>query len=108
MTIDFSQAILDLQGKPIKTQEDEAELILTLERVAVSALLQPSKEETGEDKYKKYSFMRRIHGAKEPVELKSEEVSFIKKAIGDSLFTTLVVGQAWDLLEGKQAEAKAE
>jgi hypothetical protein len=108
MKVDFSQAILDLQGKPIKSKEDEVELTLTLERVAVSALLQPSKDETGEDKYKKYGFMKRIHEAKEPVELKSEEVSFIKKAIGDSAFTALVVGQAWDLLEGKQVEAKVE
>jgi hypothetical protein len=108
MRIDFSQPILDLQGKPIKTKEDEVELTLTLERVTVSALLQPSKEETGDEKYKKYGFMKRIHDAKEPVELKTDEISFIKKSIGSSAFTALVVGQAWDLLEGQQAEAKVE
>ncbi len=97
MKIDFSQVLTDLESKPIKTDEGE----LTLERVAVSALLQPAKDESGDTKYAKYKLIKAIHGATEPVELKAEEVSTIKAAIGSSSFTAIVTGQAWDLIEGK-------
>jgi hypothetical protein len=96
-TIDFSKALVDLKGEPLKTDEGE----LTLERVAVSALLQPAKDETGESKYKKYGLIKQIHGATEPVDLKSEDIASIKRAIGESSFTAMVTGQAWDMLEGQ-------
>jgi hypothetical protein len=96
--VDFSRALKDLKGEPIKTDEGE----LTLERVAVSSLLQPAKDETGDSKYKKYGIIKQIHGAAEPVELKSEDVSLVKRAIGESQFTAIVTGQAWDLLEGAE------
>jgi hypothetical protein len=95
--IDFSKVLTDLQGEPIKTDEGE----LTLERVAVSALLQPVKDETGDSKYTKYGLIKRIHGASEPVELKAEDIATVKRAIGESQFTAIVTGQAWDLIEGK-------
>lgn len=95
MKIDFRKVLNDFEGKPIKTDDGE----LTLERVAISALLQPAKDETGENKYKKYSLMKLIHGAKEAVELKAEDIAMVKKAIGDSSFTALVTGQAWELIE---------
>lgn len=96
MRIDFRQVLRDLHGEPIKMDDGE----LTLERVAVSALLQPVKDETGEGKYAKYKLIKAIHGATEPVELKAEDVSTIKAAIGSSSFTAIVTGQAWELIEG--------
>ena len=98
MKIDFSVVLKDLKGEAIKFDDGD----LTLERVAVSALLQPTKEETGETKYKKYGLIKKLHGAAEPVELKTEEVADIKKSIGESSFTAIVTGQAWDLLEGSK------
>jgi hypothetical protein len=95
--IDFSAVLKDLKSEEIKTDEGT----LTLERVAVSSLLQPVKDETGDSKYTKYKLIKRIHGATEPVELTAEEVSQVKKAIGESAFTAIVTGQAWDLIEGK-------
>jgi hypothetical protein len=97
MRIDFTKALTDLRGEFLK----DADGSLTLERVAVSALLQPAKDETGESKYKKYGLIKQIHGASEPVELKSEDVATIKRAIGESSFTAIVTGQAWDMIEGK-------
>lgn len=97
MKVDFSKALVDLKGDELKTDEGT----LTLERVAVSALLQPAKDETGESKYKKYGLIKQIHGTTEPVDMKSEDIASIKRAIGDSSFTAMVTGQAWDLLEGK-------
>jgi len=97
MKVDFSKALVDLKGESLKDADGD----LTLERVAVSALLQPAKDETGESKYKKYGLIKQIHGATEAVELKTEDVATIKKAIGESAFTAIVTGQAWDLIEGK-------
>lgn len=97
-SVDFTQVLQDLEGEPIKADEGRE---LTLERVAVSAMLQPVKDDDGDKKYKKYGLIKKIHGSKEPVNLKAEEVSTIKRAIGESGFTALIVGQAWDLLEGE-------
>ena len=99
MRIDFSQVLQDLNGTPIKTEDAS----LTLEQVAVSSLLQPAKDETGDTKYAKYKLIKAIHGATEPVELKAEEVSQVKRAIGESQFTALVTGQAWDLIESAKS-----
>jgi len=95
--VNFAAVLTDLKNEPLKDADGD----LTLERVAVSALLQPAKDETGETKYKKYGLIKQIHGAAEPVDLKSEDVATIKRAIGDSSFTAIVTGQAWDMIEGK-------
>jgi hypothetical protein len=101
-TIDFSAKICDLDGGdiPVKLAGDAVDA-LTLERVVVSALLQPSDKMSGDEKYTRYTLMRKLHGAQSPVDLTVDEVSLIKRIVGESQYTPLITGQAWDILEGK-------
>ena len=107
MRVDFTQVLVDLDGQDIEVDAAEgAKEKLTLERVAVSALLQGNgrEQQTGEDKYKRFKLMKQIHGATEPVEMPTEDVSLVKKAIGESGYTALVTGQSWDMIEHGKAE----
>jgi hypothetical protein len=97
--IDFTRPILDLSGKPIESDGQP----LTLEMVTVSSLLQPAKDPNGTDKYRRYTLIRMIHGATE-VDLKTDDIVYIKKLIGESPFTPIVTGQAYDMLENKAEE----
>lgn len=99
MQIDFRLPLLGLDGEALQADGQP----LTLERVVIIALLQPVDKMPGEEKYRRYDMMRRIHGAAGPVELTVEQVAYVKQAVGDSVFTALVVGQAWDMLEHPQS-----
>lgn len=102
MKVDFSGHVLDLEDKPILVQmETGTSEPLTLERVAVSSLLQMSDKLSGDEKYSRYTLMRKIHHKRAPVDLRAEDIATLKKVIGESQYTPLVTGQAWDLLEGK-------
>jgi hypothetical protein len=98
---DRFQQLSSLVNGFITSHADSGEDVpLILERVAVTALLQPVEKQDAHDKYKCYGLMKKIHGAQETVELNAEEIAFVKRAVGASHFTAIVVGQAWDLIEG--------
>jgi hypothetical protein len=99
MLIDFSQPLLDLDGNEIKTKEDD-KIPYTLKRTCVEALMAQYKDEgelSGTEKVKRYDLALAIYGSKEPLDLQSEDVAFIKQLIGKA-FSTLVVGQTWKML----------
>jgi hypothetical protein len=75
--------------------------VLTLERVSVTSLLSPVKDELPEDRFKTFEVMQKIHGRKRPVKLDEADIQVIKKAIGASSFIKLVMGQCWNLLSGR-------
>jgi len=71
-----------------------------LKDVCISALLAPDQKETDKEKYSDYELFQKIRDVKE-VDLKTNEIVRIKKKIG-LIYPALVLGQAWDLLEGKE------
>jgi len=94
--INFSVKLLKLEGGPIK---DDIGGDLTLGGAAKQALLVSEEGQKGEDKYNNYCLATKVADGGE-VTLKSEEISKIKKAIGKFMYP-IVVGQSWDILEGK-------
>jgi hypothetical protein len=85
----------------IGAKEDDAPL--TLERLTVSALLMVKDKEQGDvgkAKYERHKLIQKIHKAKRPVTISSEQVTALKEAVGNSTFNCWVTGQGWDLLEG--------
>jgi hypothetical protein len=82
---------------------DESVPPLTLGRVAISSLLAPIKDESQEDKMRAFELMQMIHNRTKPVNVSDADVTFIKKAIGNSSFVKLVMGQCWNLLAGRKA-----
>ena len=91
----------DAEGKPVSTMVD-----LTLEEVCTQALLTPYQDETaitGEEKAQRYQIAKTIArtAAGETTVLKSEDILAIKKLL-PKLYAPLIVGQAFDLLEGAE------
>ena len=97
MKINFNQPIKNIQGKEIKD--------LTLKTVSVEALLATFSDEqslSGEEKAKRYVLATRIYANPEELGLTVEEIAKIKQLIGKG-YGPLIVGQAWDMLEGNKA-----
>lgn len=96
MKIDFDVKFQTLDGKAITMNEKEA----TLKDVTIEALMGLLEEEkgiSGEEKFKRYELAMKIKGGG-IVDISVDDVSLIKRLIG-KMFTPLVVGQAWEMLE---------
>ena len=105
MLRDFAQNLLDLDNEPMK---DPAGVTVTLQNATVNALMasDPNDNPDGVEKAKRFTLAMKIHGTKEPVDVTAEEIALIKKLIG-KVYTALVVGRAYELLEQKPEEVKA-
>jgi hypothetical protein len=98
MKVDFNRGLIDLEGEVIKNAKGES---ATLKGVTIDALLVAYQDEqnlSGEDKVKRFALASKINKGTDEVTV--EEISLIKKLIGKA-YSALVVGQAWDILEGK-------
>ena len=82
-------------------------MTLTLQLATVNALMasDPNDNPSGEEKAKRFTLGMKIHSASEPVDVSAEDVALIKKLIG-KVYTPLVVGRAYELLEQKIEEVK--
>ena len=97
MKVNFNQPIKNIQKEEIKD--------LTLKSVSVEALLATFSDEqslSGEEKAKRYLLATRIYANSEELDLTVEEIAKIKQLIGKG-YGPLIVGQAWDMLEGNKA-----
>jgi uncharacterized protein YhbP (UPF0306 family) len=98
MLIDFKKELVDLEGV---TLLDKNKKSATLKGVAIDALMAVYQDEQnlgGEEKLKRYELALML--SKDMFEIKAEEVALIKKLIGKA-YGALIVGQAWNILEGK-------
>lgn len=95
-----TEAVVDRmeEGKQVVRKVVE----VTMAGIATNALLSVPQEQDmpTQVKYNRYKLAQRIAGAEGEVELSAEEVSMLKDLIGKA-YAPLVVGQAFDLLEGK-------
>ncbi len=100
MKVPFNTILKQFDGTPIKRQGSEATLILR--DVAVESLLTVPRDEaqiTGDEKAKRWFLASRVY-ANPAIDLTVEDIALIKKMIGKA-YGPLVVGQAWELLEGR-------
>lgn len=114
--IDVAQSLKTIDGKSDLTQvvkQGDAPVPVTLREVCVQCLLTPTDKDAnigGDEKHKRYTLARKIATAETGedgncfVSLKSDEIQMLKAQI-PNLYTSLVTGQAYNLLEG---EADAE
>lgn len=97
--VNFDVVLKNMGGKPLADNDGED---LTMARASRNALLVMDDKATGDQKYKHYSLAIKI-GEGGVVDLKSDEITTIKESIGVNMFP-IVVGPAWDILEGKVPE----
>lgn len=101
MLVKVTETLKTFDGKTMKDGDGQGNMIdATLKLAVVNALLAPIKgQESGVEKVKKYELARKVYQNDE-VELSAEDISLIKSRIGD-MFPALVVGQCFEMLEGK-------
>lgn len=104
MKIKFNQFILDEQDEPIKVPGKPN---LTLRDVCINSLLSNQQEDKEKEKFERYEVFQKIKKADKEgmVDLSTEEIVIIKKAIG--IFQPpLLLGQAFNMLENKSSKEK--
>jgi len=104
----FDWALKTLDGKDIPgTEPDKPGKPLTAAAVAINALLAPNDEKlAGTEKAHRYCLAQKIHQSPAEVDLKVEDVTLIKKLVGE-VYAPLVVGQMFPFLDGPPAPAPA-
>ena len=100
MMVDMNRKFVDMDGKDIMTPDGK---LFTLRDAAKTALISAYQDEqslSGEDKYARYETCMKIAPSGQS-ELSIEDISLIKQLIGKA-FAAMIVGQAWDMLEGSK------
>lgn len=95
MKVSVLDPILDLNGNQVES--------LTLRAVIVAACINHLRTDDGlrgDTKAKLFSIAMKVHQEDEP-DLKLEELTLVKERIGMA-FAPLIVGRAWQLLEGEE------
>ncbi len=102
MKLTISNPITDLKGQPIK-QGDET---LTLKEVLQNSLLfdNPQEKQDGIERYRRYKLQEKVAKANDTVDMTVEEAALAKKCIGQSFYTTLAMGRAFDLIEASKGD----
>lgn len=107
---DFNKPLIDLDGSAISEIQRDAEgkpsgkIELVIADVAISVLMALTQKEEGIDGKKKmdrYFLAQKIKSSQKEgskVKLDTDEISLIKKLIGEKS-TPLIVGQVWEFLE---------
>lgn len=101
MKLDLTKKLYLLDGKTAITVKDENGVFIPfmMKDAMIQALLATEDKETPENKSKDWEIIKKLRDAKKEIELTIEEVALIKKKVGLT-FTTLVMGQIFDYIEG--------
>lgn len=97
MKYQLATQLLNLDGSPIKGPTGD---IITFKTVCVACLVQAQDKAT-EDKVAAFKLAVKIETAKKEVELSAEEVSRIKRLVGETM-PVVIVGRVHEILEQAQ------
>jgi len=107
--IDLSYVFKNLDGKPITEQRKLAEtnqgiqmetITATMKLISTNALLASNDPKLdGAEKAKRYALALKINDAGKEIELGIDDLKLLKDLIGQ-FGSPLIVGQAWEQLEG--------
>ena len=103
MKVNFHHVLKNIEGEPL---EDERLQEVTLGKVAITALMNIYDDErtlSGEDKIKRWDLAQVIYAIKdgESLDIPTETIVLLKTLINKS-YGVIVVGQAWQVLEGSE------
>lgn len=100
MTVLFGKILVDQDDQEIKTDKGKPFTLKDACFQALGATFPDEQNLSGEEKFKRYELYQKIKGGTDPVELVAEDVALLKKLTGKA-YGALIVGQCWNLLEGK-------
>jgi len=101
MKVNVNQKLLGVDGVEVLKGQDGRPLLL--KDVCITALLTPNQQDDEKKKWDKYEVFKKLRdavreGEEINVELKSEEITALKQALGKTQ-TPLIMGQGWEMLE---------
>jgi len=99
MKLVVTQTLKQFDGTPLKDMVNGEAVDATVRQAVVNALMAPVEGDDGVAKVRKYELAMRVY-KEEEVDLTVEEAAIIKTAVGKS-FAPIVVGQLFNLLDGK-------
>lgn len=90
------------EGNYIVKEVDHPKEKLNLKTLCITALLNefPNETPTADERYKRYKLFQKFDKANGKIDLEAEDLSLVKELIGKT-HPTLIMGQAYDMLEGK-------
>jgi len=96
MKINFDVKLKAINGKELNNQGKP----IILYDVCSNALLFNEQDEKmeGKEKLRRLKLARKIYGMKELVSIDVEDVALIKELVA-KIYSTLITGQVWELLE---------
>jgi hypothetical protein len=99
MKIRLNQELTNVDGKTFIKDKDQT---VTLKDICIRALLTPIEKDTMKLKLEKWDIFKKIRDASHDVsELKSEEITIIKEAMG-VFEPQLILGQCIEMLENSK------
>jgi hypothetical protein len=98
MRYDLTLALKDLAGVQITDAQDVAGYTLRTALVRTALFVDRGKLPSAVDKLTAYALAKRIAQANHYIDLSAEEVVFLKEQAG-AMWSPLVLGQVWELLE---------
>lgn len=96
MKLKVDVILKDFKGNDLK----EGETPVNLKNIITGALLMPEENVSGQKKADRYFLAQRVENSGDKADLKAEEISEIKELIG-KFYAPIIVGQAYEILEGK-------
>jgi len=96
MKIKIKETIKGIDGITILKNPDGSDM--TLKDVIIASLLPPVQEDKQDVKWGKYEIFKKVRDGKAEVELKTEEITIIKQAIG-KFQPPLILGQCFEFIE---------
>jgi len=97
MKVKINQQLKDVEGNILKGEKERP---LTMRDVCINSLLTPIQGDDEKVKWEKYEIFKSMRDSKEEVDLKIEQITILKKAVG-KVQPPLLMGQIWDMLENK-------
>lgn len=100
MLIDFNTVLKDIEDNDIentvigKTEPEK----LTLKKVCSNALMALDEEKNAQTKNDRFLLGLKINSDESKVDLKAEQIAMLKALVG-KIYSPLIVGRTWQLLE---------
>ncbi len=107
MRYDLSTRVTDLNNVQISDEIDREGYTLRSVLVRAALFVDRGKNPTAPEKLASYGLAKRIATSSSLIDLPAEDVSHLKERIG-VMFTPLVMGRVWEILEAPLTKPLAE
>ena len=98
MEVIFERELKDLDGNDIPDQQGKPTTLRNIATNSIVAMFQDEKNIGGEEKLKRWDLALKVKNTSDPVSLTVEELALVKNMVAKA-YGTLIVGQAWKMLE---------